>query len=99
MMRRPPRSTLFPYTTLFRSPLILRRNPSAIWLRTALPVEKNSTFGLRRISSLLKGSPPIYNGGALPTIAETTYVLGLPCRNRRELPYIILVSGILNHTL
>src|SRR5205823_13079764 len=23
MMRRPPRSTLFPYTTLFRSPLVL----------------------------------------------------------------------------
>src|SRR5256884_5293539 len=27
MIRRPPRSTLFPYTTLFRSPLILR----AVW--------------------------------------------------------------------
>src|SRR2546429_4515623 len=25
MIRRPPRSTLFPYTTLFRSPTILRR--------------------------------------------------------------------------
>src|SRR3712207_7695145 len=25
MIRRPPRSTLFPYTTLFRSPLRLRR--------------------------------------------------------------------------
>src|SRR5947209_13184041 len=26
-MRRPPRSTLFPYTTLFRSLLLLRRQP------------------------------------------------------------------------
>src|SRR5258708_18852556 len=25
MIRRPPRSTLFPYTTLFRSPLLRRR--------------------------------------------------------------------------
>src|SRR3712207_8563400 len=25
MIRRPPRSTLFPYTTLFRSPVYLRR--------------------------------------------------------------------------
>src|ERR1035441_3685361 len=25
MIRRPPRSTLFPYTTLFRSPLLFRR--------------------------------------------------------------------------
>src|SRR5258708_14773557 len=28
MIRRPPRSTLFPYTTLFRSPLILKLNNS-----------------------------------------------------------------------
>src|SRR3712207_8039196 len=27
MIRRPPRSTLFPYTTLFRSPRHLRRPP------------------------------------------------------------------------
>src|SRR3712207_8861886 len=26
MIRRPPRSTLFPYTTLFRSPLFLNRS-------------------------------------------------------------------------
>src|SRR5256884_2559485 len=26
MIRRPPRSTLFPYTTLFRSPCMLKRN-------------------------------------------------------------------------
>src|SRR2546428_7011474 len=30
MIRRPPRSTLFPYTTLFRSP------PSPVWLRVTL---------------------------------------------------------------
>src|SRR3712207_7788073 len=27
MIRRPPRSTLFPYTTLFRSPVRTARNP------------------------------------------------------------------------
>src|SRR2546425_7761588 len=27
MIRRPPRSTLFPYTTLFRSPADVRRRP------------------------------------------------------------------------
>src|SRR2546422_1305834 len=32
MIRRPPRSTLFPYTTLFRSPCsIWRRRASARW--------------------------------------------------------------------
>src|SRR5205809_1928643 len=30
MIRRPPRSTLFPYTTLFRSP---RRQPTSDWRR------------------------------------------------------------------
>src|SRR5258708_8746464 len=28
MIRRPPRSTLFPYTTLFRSPASARRRPA-----------------------------------------------------------------------
>src|SRR3712207_7270235 len=31
MIRRPPRSTLFPYTTLFRSP---RSGPAARWRRS-----------------------------------------------------------------
>src|SRR5258708_23974766 len=29
MIRRPPRSTLFPYTTLFRSPLPVREAPAS----------------------------------------------------------------------
>src|SRR6266852_5724495 len=39
MPRRPPRSTLFPYTTLFRSPRAARRSPAgsrALELRLAL---------------------------------------------------------------
>src|SRR3712207_8733544 len=35
MIRRPPRSTLFPYTTLFRS-MKVRRERRATWLRVAL---------------------------------------------------------------
>src|SRR2546425_3606422 len=31
MIRRPPRSTLFPYTTLFRSPLPWAKPCSGIW--------------------------------------------------------------------
>src|SRR3712207_7130771 len=39
MIRRPPRSTLFPYTTLFRSPLLTRWRAAitAHGLRTAMP--------------------------------------------------------------
>src|SRR6516225_2065628 len=32
MIRRPPRSTLFPYTTLFRSATISSLRPSALWM-------------------------------------------------------------------
>src|SRR5258707_7465445 len=35
MIRRPPRSTLFPYTTLFRSPLDARRGEVALVDRAA----------------------------------------------------------------
>src|SRR5260370_26342287 len=31
MIRRPPRSTLFPYTTLFRSPRPISQRPSRRW--------------------------------------------------------------------
>src|SRR3712207_8595636 len=42
MIRRPPRSTLFPYTTLFRSPEMFRYTPEAIgagfiWYETEKP--------------------------------------------------------------
>src|SRR3712207_7041709 len=39
MIRRPPRSTLFPYTTLFRSPR-RRGTPARRGLRDAEPVEQ-----------------------------------------------------------
>src|SRR5258708_24177082 len=47
MIRRPPRSTLFPYTTLFRSP---RTNRGALWNRRS---ERNGTSGR---DHLAKGS-------------------------------------------
>src|SRR5256886_5226239 len=48
MIRRPPRSTLFPYTTLFRSGIVKNGNASrAVGLRAdidALPVTEHNTF-------------------------------------------------------
>src|SRR2546426_6745418 len=49
MIRRPPRSTLFPYTTLFRSsaPTHLREPPwtraAAPWIRTSMACRTAST--------------------------------------------------------
>src|SRR5256884_9375371 len=45
MIRRPPRSTLFPYTTLFRSPV----NPAiaAVLARYPLPNNPTGAYGAR----------------------------------------------------
>src|SRR2546422_7754585 len=41
MIRRPPRSTLFPYTTLFRS-FIVKMPPAAVLLKRAAGIAKAS---------------------------------------------------------
>src|SRR2546422_5266922 len=50
MIRRPPRSTLFPYTTLFRSPKV-------VWVRSFVPKEKNSaSLAISSAVSAARGS-------------------------------------------
>src|SRR3989475_8478760 len=44
MIRRPPRSTLFPYTTLFRSALALRHGPGDARRRLALSARGRSVL-------------------------------------------------------
>src|SRR3989454_9240847 len=48
MIRRPPRSTLFPYTTLFRSHLAERTDPPPRPLRAALGTSPYERNGVRR---------------------------------------------------
>src|SRR5256885_13243365 len=50
MIRRPPRSTLFPYTTLFRSALVLAVHPADA---QGLPYQDPSLSVERRIDDLL----------------------------------------------
>src|SRR5688572_32088048 len=50
MIRRPPRSTLFPYTTLFRSP----RRRAAI--RTDTPAQRGDAANRRRIRRTARAS-------------------------------------------
>src|SRR5258707_11521714 len=47
MIRRPPRSTLFPYTTLFRSPRFTGQSEQSALLRVS-----NSSQGLRSLRDL-----------------------------------------------
>src|SRR5687767_5054197 len=53
VIRRPPRSTLFPYTTLFRSTNSSRTSEAALWPSTYISPLSNSTPCIRkdRISS------------------------------------------------
>src|SRR5579859_1407056 len=55
MTRRPPRSTLFPYTTLFRSPIMAWR-PGARGRRTAIPFDTGRIEREDRKSTRLNSS-------------------------------------------
>src|SRR2546430_10082692 len=66
MIRRPPRSTLFPYTTLFRSELIDvetvlrdRVERAHLHLTEALPVRRVGTERVREINEALGGERSI----------------------------------------
>src|SRR5256885_5634531 len=50
MIRRPPRSTLFPYTTLFRSPAALGRMATALRPGGWLLVEDSDLASFMRVS-------------------------------------------------
>src|SRR5260370_5303447 len=80
MIRRPPRSTLFPYTTLFRSPDPLRRRPSALqrW-PTGADVRRGLRSILRRGASVRRDQ----NSAALRSEEHTSELqshLNLVCR-------------------
>src|SRR3989449_3208718 len=46
MIRRPPRSTLFPYTTLFRSESVKRTGPTEITVALSTPEAKEAVLNL-----------------------------------------------------
>src|SRR2546430_6145249 len=57
MIRRPPRSTLFPYTTLFRSGVTVQREDGTLWslARDRRWVEERREAG-RTVGSASRGS-------------------------------------------
>src|SRR2546429_6399367 len=76
MIRRPPRSTLFPYTTLFRS---LRRSPTThplctasrcaaapVSRHTSCPPRSNASHRLRKNTKSSGSGAPVATAGAMP---------------------------------
>src|SRR2546430_13643132 len=57
MIRRPPRSTLFPYTTLFRSANVFRRTLCCNTIRSA--VTRSSCFDLKDKAIVEENKEPI----------------------------------------
>src|SRR5256886_10083828 len=66
MIRRPPRSTLFPYTTLFRSS---RRRDSVL---TARPPPCTTTTGSSGLRASAHAPPPSGRSSALPPERKST---------------------------
>src|SRR3712207_7008075 len=67
MIRRPPRSTLFPYTTLFRSHALIEDAVEFRDLAVAV-VDEQHRFGVRQRAALEAKAPP----GAAPHVLHLT---------------------------
>src|SRR2546429_4832581 len=64
MIRRPPRSTLFPYTTLFRSNLHVARRGTALWFARYRPSRGAHGGAPLLASSLARRIPRFFVRGA-----------------------------------
>src|SRR3712207_8366329 len=74
MIRRPPRSTLFPYTTLFRSPPAVGARAEHV---------HGVDVGAHLVSSLtsLKGSTPTADAESNPMRVDTSLLQGITAAN------------------
>src|SRR2546422_2144178 len=68
MIRRPPRSTLFPYTTLFRSPLMVASDP----LNRVLSCRSNHVLRLATTRQLHCSMPAAHGLGLVHRSEEHT---------------------------
>src|SRR3989454_9605603 len=66
MIRRPPRSTLFPYTTLFRSARLISRAAAGLF-----PLQWAEPFGLAMVECMVAGTPVLaLRSGSTPELIE-----------------------------
>src|SRR5690349_24203920 len=78
MLRRPPRSTLFPYTTLFRSSERVQRDRFSSGegilggvLKRGVPVRMSSESGLKGVTHYEPGGPSVKALLAVPIVERS----------------------------
>src|SRR3989441_5630693 len=88
MIRRPPRSTLFPYTTLFRSTLVFMMNREINGHRVPMDTQVVDTgYGLERLTWLSQATTSAYEavfGEALAYLKRATGAKRVDDRVLRE---------------
>src|SRR2546427_6214582 len=94
MIRRPPRSTLFPYTTLFRSVHPPAASPYRVRFASPIPSASSSKDSTASTGPKISSSTIVIPGRAPSnTVASTKYPLpftwaGLPPRHERR-PFLL----------
>src|SRR2546426_4807331 len=99
MIRRPPRSTLFPYTTLFRSAVVAAAHQGAH--AAGVRVERHQ----RRLERPAPPPPALERGESVPRSEEHTSELQSPCNlvcrllleKKKKTPDPSLLSYQLSH--
>src|SRR5258708_29634899 len=82
MIRRPPRSTLFPYTTLFRSTeKELSASLHALWLKAVAAIElRNFGYAISLLQEILTQEPEFLTGRSEEHTSELQSPDHLVCR-------------------
>src|SRR5690348_18106851 len=81
MIRRPPRSTLFPYTTLFRSSFVIEQKATGIIDR--VPIRRPLMTGVKAVDNLIpigKGQRELIIGRSEEHTSELQSPVHLVCR-------------------
>src|SRR5258708_14817015 len=101
MIRRPPRSTLFPYTTLFRSALraLAKMHPDEprIWAGLGHSYEALSEEAFAKLDSIAPGSPywlaQIDRKSTRLNSSHQIISYAVFCLKKKKLIYLRLVTG------
>src|SRR5256885_12988126 len=93
MIRRPPRSTLFPYTTLFRSPRAWRDRPSVRQFQQSWISPGEADEALRRIESTANSHRSEEHTSELQSPCNLVCRLLLEKKKNRMTVFSVLISS------